>query len=74
MANKTRSYPSDVSDEEWAFCAPYLTLAEGQKSEVSRRRREDTSQKFVLTRHGESPSPIDLARDNRKHAQQEVEP
>lgn len=19
-------YPSDVSDEEWAFCAPYLTL------------------------------------------------
>jgi transposase len=21
-----RSYPSDVSDEEWAFCAPYLTL------------------------------------------------
>jgi transposase len=26
MANKPRSYPSDVSDEEWAFCAPYLTL------------------------------------------------
>jgi transposase len=30
MAHKTRSkrtnYPSDVSDEEWAFCAPYLTL------------------------------------------------
>lgn len=23
---KKRSYPSDVSDEEWAFCAPYLTL------------------------------------------------
>lgn len=21
-----RAYPSDVSDEEWAFCAPYLTL------------------------------------------------
>ena len=20
------SYPSDVSDEEWEFCAPYLTL------------------------------------------------
>ena len=19
-------YPSDVTDEEWAFCAPYLTL------------------------------------------------
>jgi transposase len=26
MANQSRSYPSDVSDEEWAFCAPYLTL------------------------------------------------
>jgi transposase len=26
MANKAHSYPSDVSDEEWAFCAPYLTL------------------------------------------------
>ena len=26
MANKPRSYPTDVSDEEWAFCAPYLTL------------------------------------------------
>ena len=30
MAHKRRgkksNYPSDVSDEEWAFCAPYLTL------------------------------------------------
>ena len=30
MADKRRgrrsNYPSDVSDEEWAFCAPYLTL------------------------------------------------
>lgn len=30
MAHKTRGtrthYPSDVSDEEWAFCAPYLVL------------------------------------------------
>lgn len=23
---KASGYPSDVSDEEWAFCAPYLTL------------------------------------------------
>jgi len=23
---KIESYPSDVTDEEWAFCAPYLTL------------------------------------------------
>ena len=26
MAKVRRGYPSDVSDEEWAFCAPYLTL------------------------------------------------
>lgn len=23
---KRKAYPSDVSDEEWAFIAPYLTL------------------------------------------------
>ena len=26
MANERKGYASDVSDEEWAFCAPYLTL------------------------------------------------
>src|SRR5947209_14062632 len=26
MANVRKGYPSDVSDEEWAFCVPYLTL------------------------------------------------
>jgi transposase len=26
MAKVRKGYPSDVSDEEWAFCAPYLTL------------------------------------------------
>ncbi|HEV2145965.1 MAG TPA: IS5/IS1182 family transposase, partial [Longimicrobiaceae bacterium] len=25
MSNR-KAYPSDVSDEEWAFVAPYLTL------------------------------------------------
>jgi transposase len=30
MANKPRSYPSDVSDEEWDFCLPYLTLMKEQ--------------------------------------------
>ena len=24
--NGRTSYPSDISDEEWEFCAPYLTL------------------------------------------------
>jgi len=26
MSEKQRGYPTDVSDEEWEFCAPYLTL------------------------------------------------
>src|SRR5690349_7805386 len=26
MAKQRTGYPSDVSDAEWAFCAPYLTL------------------------------------------------
>ncbi|HVI71528.1 MAG TPA: IS5 family transposase [Pyrinomonadaceae bacterium] len=26
MADKRKSYPSDVSDEEWGFCVGYLTL------------------------------------------------
>lgn len=26
MTKARKNYPSDVSDEEWAFCAPYLTL------------------------------------------------
>jgi transposase len=26
MATRKTGYPSDVSDEEWALCAPYLTL------------------------------------------------
>jgi transposase len=26
MANVRKAYPSDVSDEEWDFCVPYLTL------------------------------------------------
>ena len=30
MAKQRKPYPSDVSDEEWAFCAPYLTLMKEQ--------------------------------------------
>lgn len=26
MTQQRRAYPSDVTDEEWAFCAPYLSL------------------------------------------------
>ena len=30
MRTKRSNYPSDVSDEEWSFCAPYLTLMKEQ--------------------------------------------
>ena len=26
MTNERKTYPSDVTDEEWSFCVPYLTL------------------------------------------------
>ena len=26
MADKRKSYPSDVNDDEWAFCLQHLTL------------------------------------------------
>ncbi len=31
------SYASDVTDEEWAFCAPYLTL---MKEDAPQREHE----------------------------------
>ena len=37
MAQERASYPSDVSDEEWAFCAPCLTL---MKVGAPQRRHE----------------------------------
>ena len=43
MAKKTyktgsgkTSYPSDVSEEEWAFCAPYLDPVRGCWDEICR--------------------------------------
>src|SRR3954454_4311656 len=30
MAKQRKPYPSDVSDDEWSFCAPYLTLMNEQ--------------------------------------------
>jgi len=37
-----KSYPTDVSDEEWEFVAPYLTLM----SEEARQRRHDLREVF----------------------------
>ena len=37
MAKERTGYPSAVSDEEWAFCAPYLTL---MKEDAPQRKHE----------------------------------
>jgi len=34
-ADRQKTYPSDVTDEEWAFCAPYLAL---MKEDVPQRK------------------------------------
>jgi transposase len=42
MAMPRKAYPSDVSDDEWAFVAPYLTLM----SEDARQRTHDLREVF----------------------------
>ncbi len=46
MSTPRTSYPSDVSDEEWAFVAPYLTLM----SEDALQRRHDLREVFNAVR------------------------
>ena len=40
MAKRRAGYPSDVSDEEWAFCAPYLTLIKESSPQRTHSLRE----------------------------------
>ena len=40
MATKRKSYPSDVSDEEWDFCVTYLTLMDEQAPQRTYPLRE----------------------------------
>ncbi len=35
-----RGYPSDVSDDEWALCAPYLTLMDPNAPQRTDKLRE----------------------------------
>ena len=35
-----KAYPSDVSDDEWAFVAPYLTLMRGDAPQRQHSLRE----------------------------------
>ena len=37
MATRKTGYPSDVSDEEWALCAPYLTLMRERRAPQNRQ-------------------------------------
>src|SRR5215467_42480 len=40
MKPTRKSYPSDVSDQEWSFCAPYLTLMKEEAPQRDHRLRE----------------------------------
>lgn len=40
MTKARKSYPSDVSDEEWALCAPYLTLMKEDAPQRTHALRE----------------------------------
>ena len=46
MSESRRGYPSDVSDDEWAFAAPYLALVR----EDARQRRHDLRPVFDAVR------------------------
>ncbi len=47
MSSTRQPYPTDVSDEEWAFVAPYLTLL----SEQSSQRRHDLREVYNGVRY-----------------------
>jgi transposase len=47
-----KPYPSDVSDEEWAFVAPYLTLITEDAPQREHSLREDFNGLRYLVRAG----------------------
>ena len=52
MSTKRKEYPSDVSDEEWAFCAPYLTLMNEQAPQRKHSLRDIFNALRWLVRSG----------------------
>ena len=40
MTNERKPYPSDVTDEEWSFCVPYLTLMKEEAPQREHSLRE----------------------------------
>jgi transposase len=53
MSNR-KPYPSDVSDEEWAFVAPYLTLVREDAPQRTHDIREVTGALRWIVRAGAS--------------------
>lgn len=49
---KRKAYPTDVSDEEWAFVAPYLTLMSGDAPQREYPLREVFNGLSYLIRGG----------------------
>ncbi|MGA1238388.1 MAG: transposase, partial [Limisphaerales bacterium] len=52
MPKKPRPYPSDVSDEEWEFCAPYLTLMKEDAPQRTHNLRDVFNALWWLVRAG----------------------
>ena len=56
-----KAYPSDVSDEEWAFVAPYLTLMAEDAPQRQHPMREvshyDDVQQSIVRRDVDAASP-----------------
>lgn len=52
MNEKQKSYPSDVSDEEWSFCVSYLTLMKEEAPQREYRLREIFNALRYLVRMG----------------------
>lgn len=52
MSEARKPYPSDVSDDEWAFCAPYLTLMRADAPQREHDLREVLNALRWLVRTG----------------------
>src|ERR1043165_3300492 len=54
MSEERKAYPTDVSDEEWSFCAPYLTLMKEDAPQRKRALRElFNGLRYILRTGGE---------------------
>jgi transposase len=59
--NERKAYPSDVSDEEWALLAPYLTLMTETAPQREYPLREVFNGLRYLIRGGTPGLPADAA-------------